>query len=112
MKLFQIEMTREIADRVNAGFRVPAYEAHLKASCFGEFPGQGFYRHVADIATTDLDEAFHIGNVGPEEKLTRYAPMHSVSVGDVLVLDDGRAFIVKACGFDLIVKGWNVTSSN
>jgi len=58
------------------------------------------YVHVADLDANTLDEAFEIGNVGPEEKYTRYARMHSVSVGDILVEETGQAHIVASFGFD------------
>jgi len=58
------------------------------------------YVHVADLDANTLDEAFEIGNVGPEEKYTRYARMHSVSVGDILVEETGQAHVVASFGFD------------
>ena len=42
---------------------------------------EGFYDHVADIEATDLHDVFRVGNVGPEEAITRHAQMHSISVG-------------------------------
>ena len=57
------------------------------------------YEHVADLEATTLDEAFEVGNIGPEEKITRIAPMHSVSVGDVIRDDRGRCFVVSSIGF-------------
>ena len=59
----------------------------------------GSYEHVADLDTDDLQKAFEIGNIGPEEAYTRYKPMHSLSVGDILV-KDGVAHIVADFGFD------------
>ena len=58
------------------------------------------YEHVADLAASDLNEAFQIGNIGPEEAYTRYKPMHSVSVGDILVDDNNKVHIVASFGFD------------
>ena len=58
------------------------------------------YVHVADLDADTLNEAFEIGNIGPEEKYTRYARMHSVSVGDILVDETGQAHIVASFGFD------------
>jgi len=61
-----------------------------------------FYSHVANIEASDLDEVFEIGNIGPERKIERLAPMHSVSVGDVITVDsvNGQiAFIVASEGF-------------
>jgi len=57
------------------------------------------YVHVADLDCDNLNEAFEIGNIGPEEKYTRYDRMHSISVGDMLELD-GERFIVAPTGFD------------
>jgi hypothetical protein len=57
------------------------------------------YEHVADLDVNTLDEAFHVGNIGPESKYTRHKPMHSVSVGDILV-DNDKVSIVASVGFD------------
>jgi hypothetical protein len=57
------------------------------------------YEHVADLDAQDLNEAFEVGNIGPESKYTRHKPMHSISVGDILV-DDSKVSIVASCGFD------------
>lgn len=60
------------------------------------------YDKVADLNVETLDEAFEVGNIGPEEKYTRYKRMHSVSVGDILVKETGEAFVVADFGFDEI----------
>jgi hypothetical protein len=104
MKLYQINLTRADCDRANRGEVFPKLTAYRDASMLGEFPGREFYSHVADLATADLDHAFEIGNVGPESKITRHAPMHSISVGDVLVPTEAHAeagigFIVQSVGF-------------
>ena len=57
------------------------------------------YVHVADFDAKTLNEAFEVGNIGPEEKYTRFSSMHSVSIGDILELD-GEKFIVGRRGFD------------
>ena len=57
------------------------------------------YEIVCEIEAANLDEVFEIGNIGPEEKITRIAPMHSVSVGDVIRTDRGRCFVVSNFGF-------------
>ena len=58
------------------------------------------YEHVANLDAEDLNEAFQIGNIGPEEAYTRFKPMHSVSVGDILVTEDNVVHIVANYGFD------------
>ena len=60
------------------------------------------YEHVANLDASDLNEAFQIGNIGPEEAYTRFKPMHSVSVGDILVEDCGTVSIVAGTGFDVL----------
>ncbi len=57
------------------------------------------YEIVGEIEANDLDEVFHIGNVGPESSIKRIKKMHSVSVGDVIRDEDGKCFIVQPAGF-------------
>ena len=38
-----------------------------------------FYKPVADIEALGFNDVFDIGNIGPEEKITRKARMHSIS---------------------------------
>ena len=58
------------------------------------------YVHVADLDAETLNEAFEVGNIGPEEKYTRFSRMHSISVGDILVKDNADTYIVARSGFD------------
>lgn len=60
------------------------------------------YVHVADLDCDTLDDAFEIGNVGPEEKYTRYNSMHSVSIGDLLVDEQADTYVVASFGFNKI----------
>ena len=58
------------------------------------------YVHVADLDAKTLNEAFEVGNIGPEEKIVRHSDsIHSLSVGDILEVD-GEKFIVARRGFD------------
>ncbi len=108
MKLYQIYVTKADVDQANLGNWSDKFKAARDAMAFGEFTKQAHYSHVADIDTTSLDHAFEIGNIGPEGKIARHAPMHSVSVGDVLVTDYGVAFIVKPFGFEAL-DNWEVS---
>ena len=45
-----------------------------------------------------MNHAFEAGNIGPEDRIERLAQMHSVSVGDVLVDDEG-AWLVMPIGY-------------
>jgi hypothetical protein len=60
------------------------------------------YEHVADIDAKDLDEAFEIGNIGPDNKIMKWKNMHSLSVGDILEVSPGEKFIVARFGFDKV----------
>jgi hypothetical protein len=75
---------------LNTTFR-PSDEAILAA--------RSLYSPVAEINTTSLNQVFNIGNIGPESKIKRLAPMHSVSVGDVIIDANGEAAYVSTFGF-------------
>jgi hypothetical protein len=51
------------------------------------------------VDLTTLNQVFDIGNIGPESSIKRLAPMHSVSVGDVIVDETGRGVYVAPLGF-------------
>lgn len=66
--------------------------------------------HVADLDCSSHNKAFEIGNIGPEEKITRHGimengrihRMHSVSVGDILVADWTKPVMVDRFGFKVV----------
>lgn len=60
---------------------------------------RGLYQPVAYIYANSLGAVFDIGNIGPETDIERLAPMHSVSVGDVIVDEKNHAFYVAPLGF-------------
>jgi len=62
------------------------------------------YRMVALIDGKTLDDVFSIGNMGPESKIERVEPMHSVSVGDIIQdVIDNKTFVVAKFGFEEIL---------
>lgn len=62
--------------------------------------GREFYRKVAFIDAYSFDNVFEVGNIGPENKIQRVAPMRSVSVGDVIRCNDtGVTKFVDSFGF-------------
>jgi len=61
------------------------------------------YHHVATVNTDDHELAFTIMNRWSEDdvKMVRcHRPLHSMSVGDILVDNDETVRIVADCGFD------------
>ena len=59
----------------------------------------GFYTHVSNITAENLNHVFEVGNIGPEENIERLAPMHSVSVADIIVEPNGTKHVVASMGF-------------
>ena len=60
---------------------------------------ENLYKEVAHIDAEDLDEVFTIGNIGPEEKITRLASMHSLSVGDLIGDENHNYSVVASVGW-------------
>jgi hypothetical protein len=60
------------------------------------------YEVVADIEADSLSDVFEIGNIGPENQITRKAPMHSLSVGDIILCESGKVVYVAPIGFQPI----------
>lgn len=78
-------------------------DEYFQVSFYGNVPASLFLAHydkVCEIEASDLNEVFEIGNIGPEEKITRLDRMHSISVGDVIKAEDEKLFIVKPAGFE------------
>lgn len=59
----------------------------------------GYYTHVANIEANDLNDVFNIGNIGPEQNIERLAGMHSLSVGDIIIDEEGQCNVVAPMGF-------------
>ena len=103
IKLFQIVIDRDLSDLINS----EGWDCHVKAKAYTESQegrvsialANGCYTHVADIVADDLNHAFEAGNIGPADRVNRIAPkMRSVSVGDVLVDNEG-AWLVMPVGY-------------
>jgi hypothetical protein len=108
-KLFQVHLTEDEVKQVNATGHdsVPKQKARLQASVFGD-PSEaiagGFFEHVSNIEASSLEQAFHVANMGPEEKIERLGPMFSMSVGDVVEDPAGKQWVVASCGFDPVAE--------
>ena len=57
------------------------------------------YDRVAEIVADDLNHVFEVGNIGPEDRITRFAHMHSISVGDIIEDESGNRWMVAGVGF-------------
>jgi hypothetical protein len=108
-QIHQVQLTDAEVDKINAEGH-DAIERHamkLKMSFSDDaggiasrMYGQGYYDHVANITADDLNGVFHTGNMGPEQNIERLAQMSSVSVGDLIIDEDGDKYVVASFGFD------------
>ena len=81
----------------------PAVKAHLEIGFNGSgaFTPDMFkeYTEVAEVEARDLEDVFSIMNLwNSPEAVTKLAPMHSLSVGDI-VADGNEYFMVDSIGF-------------
>ena len=105
----QIQIDRSVYNRVNelgheaAAEQFPEYRAYMDTSFLGSKRYKAeyskFYKPVCEIEADNLNRVFDIGNIGPEEFITRLAPMHSISVGDIIEDEQGVKVIVDSWGF-------------
>jgi hypothetical protein len=109
--IYQIQLTEAQIDLINAEGHdaVPAQSAKLKMMM--DFDGHkiggiasdafetGLYTHVANITANDYNDCFEVGNIGPEENIERLSRMSSLSVGDVIVDEEGQCAVVAPVGF-------------
>jgi hypothetical protein len=73
--------------------------AYIAKGAFDE----GLYNHVANISGENLHDVFEIGNIGPEDKISRLDRMSSVSVGDIIIDSfNGNKFVVANHGFKAV----------
>lgn len=102
IKVFQIVIDKDLSDLINS----EGWDCHVKAKSYllaqdgdaGIALQNGCYTHVANIVADDINHAFEAGNIGPEDRIERLAQMRSVSVGDILVDDEG-AWLVMPIGY-------------
>ena len=120
--VYQIQLTKAQRKTVNESGdfdSVPAFALKTKMSM--DFSGNkigalasdafdaGYYTHVANIEAEDYNDCFEVGNVGPDdqiERITVHASSHtfvnsmsSLSVGDVIVAEDGTVAVIAPIGF-------------
>jgi hypothetical protein len=112
-KLFQIKLSNQEVDTINAQGHGSVPKHKMKLDMSMKFKGDissiakealdnGFYTHVSNITAENLNHVFQVGNIGPEENIERLAPMHSVSVADIIVEPNGTKHVVASMGFQEI----------
>jgi len=103
--IYQIVLTDAQVNEVNrSGGVTPDFYARYSRTTFNPteaviVAARDLYNKVGKITADSLEGVFKIGNIGPEECIERLAPMKSLSVGDVVVDQDGNASVVASFGF-------------
>lgn len=111
--VYQIQLTAAQRNTINESGdfdSVPAFAAKTKMSM--DFSGNkigglasdafdaGYYTHVANIEAEDYNDCFEVGNVGPDDQIERITVrMSSLSVGDIIVHEDGTMAVIAPMGF-------------
>ena len=118
INVYQINFTTEQVNEINYGATYPDYyNAYMKTVWDGdvyEAWDKGLYEHVADVSVDDLETAFAVMNRwnSVDEKLVkRHKPLHSMSVGDIIIKKDlaparYTEYAVAPVGFSPIKLEW------
>jgi hypothetical protein len=103
IKVYQIQLTDNEVMIVNTdGEYTPRIKAYFDRSFESTFKAENFqyYTHVATIATVDMEEAFKLMNLWNDESMIeRLGRCSSMSVGDILELEDGSKYRCASFGF-------------
>ena len=102
IKVYQIQLTNEEVNTINSGETSPRIAAYFDRSWDGRFKAENFqhYDHVATVNTNDMEEAFELMNLWNDNtKVEAPGPCSSMSVGDILELEDGSKFRCASFGF-------------
>jgi hypothetical protein len=100
--IYQIQVTDEQIDALNAGKSVPSFEAK-RSLMFGasEFTPDmlQYFTEVARVDTDDLERAFELTNLWEDtSKVEKFTRMSSTSVGDIFLKGDAF-YMVDNFGF-------------
>ena len=102
IKVYQIQLTDAELDAFNRGARSEKSKAYLSRMFDGTLKPEifQFYDHVANVYAADMDDAYRLMNLWEDEALVeRLGPCSSMSVGDILELEDGSKYRVASFGF-------------
>jgi hypothetical protein len=102
--VFQIVIDKDLSDLINK----EGHRCHVKSLARMEAMMDGdvrlgvmhdCYTKVAEVVADDLQHVFEVGNIGPEDRITRFDKMTSISVGDIIADADGNRWAVMDVGF-------------
>ena len=101
--VYQIVIDKHLSDLINK----EGWDCHVKAKSYTEAMSgkvelgvkNNCYTKVAEVIADDLNHVFEVGNIGPEDRITRFGPMTSISVGNIIEDADGKKSSVANFGF-------------
>jgi hypothetical protein len=102
IKVYQIRLTDAEVDAINRDESFPKAKAFFDREFDRLFKAENFqyYTHVANVHTNDMEDAFRAMNLWEQpEQVDRLGPCSSMSVGDILELEDGSRHRVASFGF-------------
>lgn len=106
IKVYQIQLTDAEIDSTAAGREAvlsPKLNAYFGRSFSFKAENFQYYTHVANVHTNDMEDAFRLMNLWEDaskvEKLDRCS---SLSVGDVLEMENGERYLCASFGFERI----------
>jgi len=106
IKVYQIQLTNEEIDLANSGvaYTNPKIKAYFDRSFESTFKAENFehYTHVANVFTDDMEVAFREMNLWEDVNMVETFTdrnCSSMSVGDILELEDGSRYRVASFGF-------------
>jgi len=109
IKVYQIQLTDQEIDVVNGGGDyTPRIKAYFDRSFESSFKAENFqhYTHVANVDTNEMENAFEAMNLWEEsiffEDIFKLGRCSSMSVGDILEMEDGSKYRCASFGFDKI----------
>lgn len=105
IKVYQIQLTDSEATTFNAGGTSPKLKAYFDRSFDSKFQAEYFqyYSHVANVFSDDMEYAFELMNLWNDpSKVEKFGCCSSMSVGDILVTEDGSMYRCASFGFDKI----------
>ena len=106
IKVYQIQLTNKEIDLVNSGESTPRTKAYLDRS-FGrlwKIENFQYYTHVANVDTNNMEDAFELMNLwdGSDNIVEKLGRCSSMSVGDILEMEDGTRYRCASFGFEEI----------
>ena len=103
IKVYQIQLTDAEINIINTDADyTPRVRAYFDRQFESTFDPSNFeyYNHVANVDTNDMEEAFSAMNLwGEGVAVEKLGPCSSMSVGDILEMEDGSKYRCASFGF-------------